>query len=164
MTNTILTDAGINALVNAHQTGTLLKPVEFVFSADDIDLSPLLIDLTGWVRKDISQLSIVQNNNVELTCIVEQEEAIDTVRSVGIFLEDGTLFCVSKINGIGSNIRQTVKVQIDYENVDGLMDFIYIPSDFYGLQLAIMDVSMTLGVQEMKNAEHIGLLKNKIKD
>lgn len=164
MANTLLTNSGINALINAHNSGVLAKPKTFAFSNQVITPAAELVvaDITPWITKDISMVSMVQNSNIEFTCTVSPDEAVEEVKTIAIYLEDGTLFSVSAINGIGSGLKQTVKVQIDYENVDGLMDFVYVPTDYYDLQLSILDTSVSLGLQEMENARQLGLVKNKI--
>lgn len=164
MANTLLTNGGINALVNANQSGILSKPKTFAFSNQVITPAAELVagDITPWITQDITMVTMVENNNVEFTCSVNPNEATDEVKTVAIYLDDGTLFSVSAINGIGIGLKQTVKVQIEYENVDGLMDFVYVPTDYYDLQLSILDTSVSLRLQEMENAKQLGLVKNKI--
>ena len=163
--SSIITADGINALANASASGTSVKPKYFMFSNQDLVLDPNLSasDITGWRTQDINLYQKVDDKTVEFVCYVAPTEARDYARVCGLYLEDGTLFMVAKPPyPFPPSLRQTFKIQMVYENIDGLLDFKYVSFSEEEQSLSILDTSISLGLQTMENAKEIGLIKNKI--
>ena len=158
----IITVDGINALANGNGSGSSVKPKYFKFSNQDLVLNPNLSasDLTGWRTQDINLYQIVDNQTVEFVCDVEPTEASDYTRSVGLFLEDGTLFMVAKPPyPFPPSLRQTFKIQMFFKNVNNLLDFKYLPYQETEQSLSILNASSILGNEILKNREDIEKIK-----
>jgi hypothetical protein len=163
--SSIITADGINALANASASGTSVKPKYFKFSNQNLVLDPNLgqSDITGWRTQDINLYQKVDDKTVEFVCDVAPTEASDYARVCGLYLDDGTLFMVAKPPyPFPPSLRQTFKIQMVYENIDGLLDFKYVSFSEEEQSLSILDTSISLGLQTMENAKEIGLIKNKI--
>ncbi len=159
---TILTTKGLQALANASTTGVLAKVSNFGFSENVLDtLDPNLkaSDIKTWIKKPISLISNLEDNNIEFTCAATQNEAIKAVKTICLYLSDGTLFAIAQIKGIDSELKQSVKIQISFNNINDLVDIKDIPSDYVDVSLSILDTSLSLGETVIKNAENISMLK-----
>ncbi len=124
----VITAAGIRAMADAAATGKLVQPKYFRFSSADHMLDPTIQELVGWIEKDISLYTKINDNTVEFLCDVKPEEAIDYGRIAGLFLEDGTLFMLAKPQyPFPPSLRQTFKIQLVYKDAEQLLDFQYLP-------------------------------------
>lgn len=163
--SSLITVAGLNALANASAIGSSVKPKYFKFSNEDLVLDPNLSksDLLGWRTQDINLYQTVDDKTVEFVCDVEPSEATDYTRSVGLFLEDGTLFVVAKPPfAFPPFLRQTMKIQMIYDNANELLDFKYLPYHWEKQSLMMIDTTITLGLAIIDNAKELGLIKQKI--
>jgi len=122
----IITTAGLNALV---ETGSSIVPKYFKFSSQDLSLDADLTedDFTGWIEQDINLYQKIDDSTIEFVCDVLPDIATENTSVCGLFLEDGTLFMLAKAPNIfPSDLRQTFRIQLVYENVDAVVDFKYI--------------------------------------
>jgi len=150
----IVTGDGINALSNAHARNGKVFPVTYKFSNQDLQLDPTLHanDIVGWHTGTIDSYLPISEGVTQFTCIAEPHEATDYVRFVGLFLEDGTLFAVSKPPyPIPPTFRQIEDVQVKYSNVQELMDYKFIPTDVTEQNITAISNMVTLGNQVLKN-------------
>ena len=151
--SSILTDLGLNALTNA----TISNPINiatFAVSNETITLDPTLTTFNGWITKNLTGLILVNNNTIELTCIVEPQESIDTANTVGIFLNDGTLFALSQPSSpIPPSMRQVIKTQIVFQNLGQIVNFNYIPWSVEDENLIILNnqASLINGIWQLSN-------------
>ncbi|ADV47023.1 hypothetical protein [Nitratifractor salsuginis] len=163
---TLITADGINALEQAHGTGRSIKPKYFRFSDVSVSaLDPMMsaADFNGWITRDISLYRQIADDTIEFVLDVEPTEAAYYAKLAGIFLDDGTLFAIAKPPfPFPPMLRQTFKIQLSYQNASELMDFRYLPHYETEQDLALLDVSVTLGLQTIENAREIGLLKSKL--
>lgn len=129
----IITNAGISKLIEAHTTGVKIMPKEYSFSSTQYQLDPTLVAndiISTWKRKDIELFSVINDNTVEFLCKSEPNEALETVSTVCLYLEDGTLFAIANPNyPVPPFQKQTLRIQLGYTNIAGTMDFTYIPYD-----------------------------------
>jgi len=148
---TTLTIDGINKLNASLMDGTPLIPKFFKFSNQEYVLDTTTTkDFIGWIEKDIDLFQQI-DNNIEFTCIVPQETATDYLKSVGIFLEDGTLFLFGTLpNTFPPNTRQMVRIQISLDTKANL-DFKYIPIDKMEEGLLSLNNLAILGNRITKN-------------
>jgi len=161
----IVTAAGIYALLEANTRGERVKVKSFVFSEEDIDLDPNRDRLDGWIQKDVSLYTLIDRHTVEFVCDVSPEDATHYTRSAGLFLEDGTLFMIAKPPfPFPPMLRQTFKIQLRYQNAEGLLDFSYLPFYETEQELSILEVAATLGEEAMQNAEQIGMIWQAVGD
>ena len=158
----IITADGINALANAAASGTSVMPKYFVFSHQDLVLDPNLsaVDIRGWRTQDISLYQVLDSSTVEFVCDVAPTEATDYTRVCGLYLDDGTLFMLAKPPfPFPPQLRQTFKIQMRYQNAEGLLDFQYIPYSETEQSLASLDTALTAGINAIQNAEELAKLK-----
>ncbi len=134
----ILTVRGALALADATRTGRSVKPRYYKVSKNDTNLDPTLTDLSGvWRQADISGYFPISDNTVEFVIDIAPEQAIDYGKTFGLFLDDGTLFMIAKPPyPFPPALRQTLKVQLVYQNVNNIVNFQYIP--FYETQQDLM--------------------------
>lgn len=139
----ILTDAGLQALINAHAQGTKVKPKYYKVSDQNISLAPSLTDIpNAWRTADIDGYVQVDENTVEFLIVIPTEAASKYGRTFGLFLEDGTLLLVAKPPyPFPPGLRQTFKVQLYFEKADEVLDFQYIPFDETEQSLAVYDAT-----------------------
>lgn len=139
----ILTDAGLQALINAHAQGTKVKPKYYKVTDQNISLSPSLTDIpNAWRTADIDGYVQVDENTVEFLIVIPTEAASYYGRTFGLFLEDGTLLLVAKPPyPFPPGLRQTFKVQLYFEKADEVLDFQYIPFDETEQSLAVYDAN-----------------------
>ena len=150
----IITIDGINALANASASGASVKPKYFKFSNEDLVLDPNLSasDITGWRTQDISLYQKVDDKTVEFVCDVIPTEASDYTRVCGLYLDDGTLFMVAKPPyPFPPSLRQTFKIQMVYQNIDGLLDFQYVAYSQTEQDLSLLNAICLSGNQILKN-------------
>ena len=157
----LITADGINALTQAQLSGGQIRPKFFRFSETEMTLDPMLgaEDITAWYTHDISLYRRIDGDTVEFVCDVPPTEATHYTRTVGLYLEDGTLYAVAKPPfAFPPMLRQTFKIQITYANAGQLMDFQYIPHQETEQDLALLDTILTQGeitMKEMARARHI---------
>ena len=152
--SSIITADGINALANASASGTSVKPKYFKFSNQNLVLDPNLgqSDITGWRTQDINLYQKVDDKTVEFVCDVAPTEASDYARVCGLYLDDGTLFMVAKPPyPFPPSLRQTFKIQMVYENIDGLLDFKYVAFSQTEQDLSLLNATAVSGNQILKN-------------
>ena len=128
----ILIADGINAIIEASSTNKSIKPKYFRFSEQDLILDPNLSagDISAWITRDISSYIPINNNKIEFVCDVEPSEAKKYTRVCGLFLEDGTLFALAKPPfPFPPHMRQTFKIQIEYQNIAEIANFEYIETN-----------------------------------
>lgn len=139
----ILTDAGLQALINAHAQGTKVKPKYYKVTDQNISLSSSLTDIpNAWMTADIDGYVQVDQNTVEFLIVIPTEAAHKYGRTFGLFLEDGTLLLVAKPPyPFPPGLRQTFKVQLYFEKANEVLDFQYIPFDETEQSLAVYDAT-----------------------
>ncbi|MGB9674867.1 MAG: hypothetical protein ACPLX8_01915, partial [Nanopusillaceae archaeon] len=153
----ILTNVGQTALMNA----TVSNPINiatFTVSNTTSNLDPTTTNFTGWITKTVTGLTLINDNTVEITCVVEPDEASDIAASVGIFLSDGTLFLISNPSSpIPPGMRQVIKTQIIYTNCGSLVNFNYLPWGLENLTLLTLDnqVSMLNNIWQLSSKNQI---------
>ena len=160
----IITSSGIKALMDASAVGKLIKPKYFKFSDIDYTLDPTIIDINGWIQKDITLYNTINENTIEFVCDVAHEEAAKYTKTAGLYLDDGTLFMLAKPPfAFPPMLRQTFKIQLVYQNAENLIDFSYLP--FYETEqdLAILNNAAVFGDEILKNAQEIGFIKTYLK-
>ncbi len=142
----VITAAGINAIVEAQSRGRKIAPKYFRYSEEEIVLDPMLEakDFSGWITKDIDIIKEIDNNTLEITCDVLPDSANRYTRAVGVFLEDGTLFAVAKPPfPYPPKMRQTFKLQITYEQINNVVDFKYVGTNIEEKEAIILDSAIT---------------------
>jgi hypothetical protein len=162
---TVVTADGINAIIEAQQTGRVIKPKYFRFSEQDLVLDPTLSasDIHGWMTSDISLYHSSGNDVVEFVCDVSPEKATHYTRLCGLYLEDGTLFAIAKPpHPFPPGLRQTFKIQVGYTNAAKIMNFVYVPHQETEQDLSLLDTSVSLGTEIIGNSEKIGMIITKI--
>ena len=153
----IVTAQGIYALLEANTRGERVKVKSFVFSEDDVDLDPNRDSLSGWLQKDISLYTILDEHTVEFVCDVAPEEATHYTKTAGLLLEDGTLFMLAKPPfPFPPMLRQTFKIQLRYQNAQELLDFGYLPFYETEQELSILEVAAALGGEVLDLSEQSG--------
>ena len=126
----VVTAAGIQAIAEAQAQGRSIQPRRFGFSSQEYTVDPMLTEIACWKEDAIDVTLEVDADTVEFDCIVEPEEASSYTRFVGIYLDDGTLFAVAKPPfALPPGLRQTIKVQIRYQQISEVMSFQYLPTD-----------------------------------
>lgn len=160
----ILTEQGLQALRDAELLGTKVKPKYFKFSTLEEELEPEWTELQDtWIQKDISAYIPINDNIAEFVCDVKPEAAVEVCGTTGLYLEDGTLFMLAKPPWpMPADIRQTLKIQLVFQNVQELVDFQYIPFSETEQDLSILEVSSTLGYYVLQNTLEISLIKQYI--
>ncbi|MEM3859096.1 MAG: hypothetical protein QW478_06775 [Candidatus Micrarchaeaceae archaeon] len=140
----ILTDLGIAALSNANISNPI-NIATFTVSNTSTPLDPTLTNFTGWITQTVTGLTLIDDNTFEISCVVEPDEAIDQMASVGVFLDDGTLFSISNPSTpIPSGMRQILKSQITYTNCSSVINFNYLPWGLDDQNLLILDNQVTM--------------------
>ncbi len=153
----IVTAQGIYALLEANTRGERVKVKSFVFSEEDVELNPNKDSLSGWLQKDISLYTIVDNHTVEFVCDVSPDEATHYTKTAGLLLEDGTLFMLAKPPfPFPPMLRQTFKIQLRYQNAQELLDFGYLPFYETEQELSILEVAAALGGEVLKLSRQSG--------
>ena len=165
----ILTSAGREALANATRNGKSIKPKTFRVSSHNVNLDNIETtpdQINWWISKDISGYQMVDDDTVEFLTIVEPDEAKDYMLTIGLFLEDGTMFALGKqaYGGLIPRVRQIGRPRLRYANAaKGLLDFKYLPFSETEQSLASLDTAITLGLESIENAERMGMYEPKIK-
>lgn len=147
----ILTVRGALALADASRTGKNIKPKYYKVSNQDIALDPTMTDLSGtWRQADISGYFPISDNTVEFLIDIAPENAIDYGKTFGLYLEDNTLFMIAKPPyPFPPALRQTLKVQLVYQNVNNIVNFQYIP--FYETEQDLSLLYTTAIFQKITN-------------
>jgi len=162
--SSIVTKDGIHAFIKASETGKKLQPKYFIFSDKDIKIDPNVSakDFHGWKKQDINQYQKINDETLEFICDVKPDEAKHYTKSVGLFLEDGTLFMIAKPPyPFPPSLRQTIKIQLKYQNANNLMSLDYISWSEEEQSLAALDTALALGFETMESAEDYGLKDKK---
>ena len=159
-----LTLNGLLALTDATKLGKKIAPKYFKVSSKDYNLYPGidLKDLSNvWYQDPIAGVFPVDKNQTEFLIDIPPEKATNFGKTFGLYLEDGTLFLVAKPPyPYPPLMRQRFKIQLVWSNINEALDFKYIP--FYETEqdLAILDLSASLGSRIIKLRKDIELLKN----
>jgi len=151
---TIITLAGRNALRDAELTGSSPQPKYYRVSANDYPLDPVMTaaDFHGWYTHEINAYVPVDDDTAQFTVRIPEDEATSDMLTVGIFLEDGTLFGLAKPDyAMPRGITQVFHILHEYDNISELLDFRYIPIEELDQIAMHLDTSVTLGLQTMKN-------------
>jgi len=154
---TVLTIAGRNALRDAELTGRSAVPKYYKVSSQDYPLDPSMAGpaFNGWRQHDIDAYVPVDPSTAQFTVQVPQAEATDDMLTVGIFLEDGTLFGIAKPPyAMPRGITQVFHILHEYDGINELLDFRYLPIEAMEQELAILDTILTQGEATMKEMAH----------
>lgn len=149
----VITEDGINALTEAQLIGRKIKPKFYRLTEDDLVIDPTLSagDISGWYTHDINLYKEIDRDTVEFTCDIPPTENTHYTRTVGFYLEDGTLFAVAKPPfSAPPMFRNRFHAQIGYANAGQLMDFRYLPHQETEQDLALLDMILTQGEMMMK--------------
>jgi hypothetical protein len=139
----ILTNAGLQKLINALAQGTKVSPKYYKVTDSDVTLDPALTDIpNAWKQADISGYVQIDANTIEFLITIPHEEVTKYGKCFGLYLDDGTLFLVAKPPyPFPPGMRINFKVQFYFEQAEKVINFQYIPFDETEQNLAIMDVS-----------------------
>jgi len=151
--SSIVTASGIKALMDASVLGKNIKPKYFKFSDIDYAIDPTIESINGWIEEDISLYSVIDANTIEFVCDIPPEKAAKYTKTAGLYLEDGTLFMIAKPPfPFPPMLRQTFKIQLVYQEAEGLVDFKYIP--FYETEqdLAMLNNAAAIASLQMQTA------------
>lgn len=160
----LVTADGINAILNAASSGSSVKPKYFKCSNQDLVLDANLSakDINGWRTQDIDLYQVMDENTIEFVCDVVPTEAVDYIKTIGLYLDDGTLFMVARPPyPFPPGLRQTLKVQLSYSAVTGVMDFKYVSHQETEQDLNLLNSNVVQGNQILKNTIKIEKLKIK---
>ncbi|NOR58957.1 MAG: hypothetical protein GQ474_10590 [Sulfurimonas sp.] len=128
--NLIITDEGHQALVDANYNGANIELKEFSYSSDAYDIitsPPTTISINSWHRSTINSATIIDNNKIKVTCVVEALDASEATTTVGLYLVDGTLFALAQPTYPMSALqKQLFEIQIGYTNIGTTVNFTYI--------------------------------------
>ena len=151
----VITNAGKTLLANALAGGTQVIPKYYKFSKEIYVASEIMVSAdiaTSWRQHDIDLYQMIDANTMELAMITEAPEADFDVSTIGIFLEDGTLFAVANpLYPIAKSSKQIAKVQLSYADIGEAVNFLYVPHDETEQDLALLDTIVTHGNQITKN-------------
>jgi hypothetical protein len=139
----ILTNAGLQKLINALAQGTKVSPKYYKVTDTNVSLDPALTDIpNAWKQGDISGYVQIDANTIEFLITIPHEEVTKYGQCFGLYLDDGTLFLVAKPPyPFPPGMRINFKVQFYFEQAENVINFQYIPFDETEQNLAIMDVS-----------------------
>ena len=159
----VLTINGANAVADAATTRRTIKPKYYKASRNDIPLDTTLTDISGvWRQADISGYVKLDERTVQFWIDIPPEQANDWTRTVGLYLDDGTLFAIAKPPyPLPPASRQSIFIQLQLEiyTLDQVFNFQYIP--FYEAEqsYAILDLSAVLGKKIAEHKQEIERLK-----
>jgi len=161
----LVTASGIWALLEANTTGERVKVARFVFSEEEIALDPNRTALNGWIEKDVSLYTQIDDDTVEFVCDVPPEEATHYTRSAGLLLDDGTLFMIATPPfPFPPMLRQTFKIQLRYRGAGELLEFSYLPFYETEQELALLDTAASLGAQVLQDARDGAIVQAAVAD
>jgi len=147
---TILTDAGRNALRDAELNGTPATPKFFRASDQEYALDPTMqaAAFSGWYSHDINAYLPVEDQTAQFTCSIPEASATHSLRSVGIFMADGTLFGLSVLtHEIPPHVATNLHILHDWDNINQLLDFRYLPIAELELELTVLDNALRCGLE-----------------
>jgi hypothetical protein len=152
------------AEAQAMATGTKVRPATFALCSREYELSPGMelptlddVFLTG----DIAAAMVVNEQTVEFLISVQGTDMADWCRTIGLYLEDGTLFCAAApAFPAAPGWELHYKIQHVLGNVEEALDFSYISYDQTERDLTALHAQATLGAQTLENARQIGLLRD----
>ena len=105
-----------------------------------------------WIQKPIDLYRIVDDNTVEFTCILENEESTSNSGSICLFFEDDVPFLFSQFTTIiPSGNRQIINIQFKLSNASKEVNFQFIKTDALEEGLLSLNTLVTLGNQITKN-------------
>jgi hypothetical protein len=154
--STILTNAGASALTQASISNPVdISSMYFVVSNQVITLDPTLTTLTGWITKPVSSIVIINDDAIQISCIVEPNESVSSMMVVGVFLPDGTLFALSQpANPIPPLMRQVLNIQLVYSSITQLTQFNFIPTDVNNQNLMMLNIQASMANQLWSLSNH----------
>jgi len=161
---TVVTLNGLKALTEASSIGKRVKPVYFKVSDADIgDIYPGidLHDLPSvWYQADITGYIPVNDSTVQFILDIPQEKATHYGKVFGLYLEDETLFAVSKPPyPFPPLMRQRLKAQIVWEQIDAVMNFEDIPFYEFDQDVVHLDAVSTISLALFDVQEHLTVLE-----
>lgn len=137
--NSILTNLGMSALQNALVSNPI-NIASFVVSNQTITLDPTLTSLSGWITKPVTGLILLNDNTIEITCIVEPAECTNIAATIGIMLSDGTLFMLTQPSSpLPPSMRQVIKTQLVFSNLGNIVNFSYLPWDYDSTNVTVVN-------------------------
>ena len=140
----MVTTEGLSRMI---EDGAAIVPTYFKFSSQDINLTANLTaaDIDGWIQKDITAYLKIDDQTIEFVCDVLPHEAIYTSNLCGMYLPDGTLFMVAKpVHTFPSDLRQTFRIQLVYENASDILDFTYLDLSNTDIRFDAVDTTIAL--------------------
>ena len=150
---TIITLAGRNALRDAELTGSIPQPKYYRVSANDYPLDPAMTtaDFHGWYTHEINAYVPVDDDTAQFTVRIPEDEATSDMLTVGIFLEDGTLFGLAKPDyAMPRGITQMFHILHAYDDISELLDFRYIPIEELDQHASTIHQAIVLGDMVLK--------------
>lgn len=151
----VITDAGVALLAQSLANGTQVVPkyYHFIETYHEALNTMVASDLpTFWKEKDIDLYQMVDINTIEFVMVTEASDADFDVRTIAIYLEDGTLFAVANPSYvISQSQRQVAKVQLTFVNIGLALSFKYIPHSETDQDIALLNTIAVHGNQTTKN-------------
>lgn len=150
-----LTDAGKTLLAESIAGGTRIVPKYYHFIEEHYEVVSTMVasDLpTFWKEKDIDLYQMVDANTIEFVMVTEASDAEFDVRTVAIYLEDGTLFAVANPSYVISRSqRQVAKIQLSFADIGQALNFMYIAHSETDQDIALLNTIVVGGNQVLKN-------------
>ncbi len=151
----VVTDEGKSLLAEALAGGEAVIPKFYRFSQEhyEADSSMVSSDISlFWKEKDVDLYQMVDANTIELVLITEATDADFFVYTIGIYLEDGTLFAVANPTyPIASAQRQVAKIQLSYADIGEALNFLYLPHQETEQDISLLNTIAVHGNQITKN-------------
>jgi len=144
---TVLTLAGRRALATAVLTGVHPKVQYYIASNHDYALDPAMMSsqFSGWYTHTINGYTPVNDYTSQLLAHIPQEDAVSDLLTVGLFLEDGTLFALAKPPyAMPQGIEQNFNMLIESSGINELLDFSYIPTEVFNHEAELLNTSAVL--------------------
>jgi hypothetical protein len=142
---TVITNAGIQAIINAGTTGPLINVTSFKVgntlltpAANITDIDPIQVVFNSAVNSGGSlQYKIIDANTIAYTVTLGTSVGNFSVGSIGLYLSNGTLFSITSFNTVGAKIAD------DFPATAGNRKVYNINITFSGLS-ALTNIDLTL--------------------
>jgi len=172
--NFLLTDDGRQAIADALADGTPVSPKTFKFIVPimNIDATFSASNIPSedvWFTGTITEYSVDDAATVSFNCIVEANLATDQTGTVGLYLEDGTLFAICALaSQLPINQRQGVYLRLNHDSLTTAFNFNFLSVNNYleknsslfigttEVQLDRVSGSLVLNDVEVTNAQKLG--------
>lgn len=138
---TVITDTGINALINAGINGPQIKVTKVKIGSAIIAASPSMTDVTDIVWEggsEFIQYQIVDEKTFTFKVTLDESIGDFPMGNLGLFLEDGSIFTITSLNTQRTKLannppqvgnREIFVIPIQLSGISGLIDVTVIVPD-----------------------------------